>query len=80
MSEKPFECKPDEGTAKIMSFNLILFLVNKLFFSTKPTANPAKSNLFFAYVPGISAISPPTKAQSANLHPETMPSKIFFIF
>ena len=29
-----------------MSFNLILLFVNKFFFSTKPTANPAKSNLF----------------------------------
>ena len=41
MSENPFECKPEEGTAKTMSFNLILFLVNKFFFSTKPTANPS---------------------------------------
>ena len=46
MSENPFECIPDEGTAKITSFNLILLFVNKFFFSTKPTANPAKSNLF----------------------------------
>ena len=32
---------------------------------TAATANPAKSNLFFPYVPGISAVSPPTKEQSA---------------
>ena len=69
MSENPLECRPDDGTAKTISFNLILFFVNKFFFSTKPTANPAKSNLFFSYVPGISAVSPPTKEQPANLHP-----------
>ena len=62
----------------MMSFNLILLLINNFFFSTKPTAKPAKSNLFLLYVPGISAVSPPIKAQSANLHPATMPSKIFF--
>ena len=36
---------------------------NWVFLSTTPTAKPAISNLFFSYVPGISAVSPPTNSQ-----------------
>ena len=49
-------------TAKIRLFFLILFLVKILFLPTTPTANPAISNLPFSYVPGISAVSPPTNS------------------
>ena len=35
----------------------------RFFLSTTPTAKPAKSNSFFEYIPGISAVSPPIKEQ-----------------
>ena len=58
------ECKPLEGIATIRLFFLILFLFKILFFPTTPTAKPAISNLPFSYVPGISAVSPPTSSHS----------------
>ena len=54
---------------KLTSLFLTLFLFNNFFFETMPTENPAKSNLLFAYVPGISAVSPPTRTQSDILQP-----------
>ena len=38
-----------------------------------PAQKPAISNLPFEYVPGISAVSPPTSSQSEILHPLTTP-------
>ena len=59
--ENPFECKPEDGTAKI-KFSFLIFLPFKIFFlSTKPTEKPARSNLLLSYIPGISAVSPPDK-------------------
>ena len=51
----------------------ILFLFKILFLLTTPTANPAISNLPFSYVPGISAVSPPTNSQPDNLQPLRIP-------
>ena len=48
------------------------------YFLTKPIAKPAKSNLFFEYVPGISAVSPPTSSQLDILQPLTIPDMIGF--
>ena len=56
------------------------FLYLKFFLETIPTLNPAKSNLSFEYVPGISAVSPPINLQSDNLHPLKIPFKIFLVF
>ena len=78
-SEKPLECIPFDGIAKIKSLFFIL-LIKIFFFSTKPTEKPARSNLPGEYVPGISAVSPPTRLQLDNLHPLTMPLIISFIF
>ena len=36
--------------------------------------------LFFLYIPGISAVSPPIRSQFANLQPFKIPFKIFFNF
>ena len=69
-----------EGTAKIRSFFLIFFLFKIFFLSTTPTAKPAISNLPFSYVPGISAVSPPTRLHSEILHPFTTPLIIDFNF
>ena len=44
-----------------------LFFGKILFFSTAPTAKPAKSYLLLAYIPGNSAVSPPIRAQFAIL-------------
>ena len=41
-NENPFECNPEEGTAKIIFFALILFLVNK--FLAKTASNLKKPN------------------------------------
>ena len=43
-----------------------------------PTAKPAISNFPLEYVPGISAVSPPTNLQSAISHPLIIPLTIFF--
>ena len=51
----------------------------RLFFETIPVLNPAKSNLSFLYIPGISAVSPPIRSQPANLQPFKIPLKIFLI-
>ena len=45
-----------------------------------PTAKPAISNLFFSYVPGISAVSPPTKSHSEISHPLIIPFMIDLSF
>ena len=45
-----------------------------------PTQKPAKSNLSFAYVPGISAVSPPTRLQFDKEQPLNIPSRIFLVF
>ena len=45
-----------------------------------PTANPAISNLPFSYVSGISAVSPPTRSQPANLQPLKIPLTIDLSF
>ena len=78
--EYPFECKPLEGTAKIKSLFFILFFFSILLSSTSPTAKPAISNLPFSYVPGISAVSPPTNSQLDILQPLTIPFIIDFNF
>ena len=41
--------------------------------STAPTQNPARSYSSFEYIPGISAVSPPTNEQPANLQPSDIP-------
>ena len=43
--EKPLECIPFDGIARIRSPDLTLFLLNIFFLDTMPTLNPAKSNL-----------------------------------
>ena len=67
------------GIANIMSLFLTLNLF-KIFLETIPTLKPAKSNLFFAYTPGISAVSPPINLQFEILQPLKIPFKIFLIF
>ena len=42
-------------------------------FSTTPTAKPARSYSPAAYMPGISAVSPPISAQFACSQPVAMP-------
>ena len=54
-----------------------LFFGKILFFSTAPTAKPAKSYLLLAYIPGNSAVSPPIRAQFAIFTPEAIPFIIF---
>ena len=51
-----------------------------LFLPTIPTAKPAISNLPFSYVPGISAVSPPTNSHFDSLHPLMIPLMIDFNF
>ena len=41
--------------------------------STQPTAKPAKSYSPAGYMPGISAVSPPTKAQPDCSQPSAIP-------
>ena len=41
--------------------------------STAPTQNPAKSYSPLEYMPGISAVSPPTNAQPAIKQPSDIP-------
>ena len=43
-----------------------------------PKEKPAISNLFLEYVPGISAVSPPTKLHPLISHPFLIPLIIFF--
>ncbi len=42
-------------------------------FSTTPTANPAKSYSPSGYIPGISAVSPPTRAHPDWAQPSAIP-------
>ena len=70
---------PLEGTAKITSPDLTFSFESIFFFETIPTLKPAKSNLFFSYTPGISAVSPPISLHSDILHPLTIPLKIFLV-
>ena len=78
-NENPLECNPLEGIAKTTSPDLTFFLLRIFFFDTIPTLKPATSNLFFEYVPGISAVSPPISLQFDNLHPSKIPFKIFLV-
>ena len=66
--------------AKIILSFFTLFLFKIFFFETIPTLNPARSNLFASYIPGISAVSPPINLQFDNSQPLKMPFKIFFVF
>ena len=58
--------------------------VNSLFkiflFETIPTLKPAKSNLFFEYIPGISAVSPPISLQLEILQPFKIPLRMLLVF
>ena len=47
----------------------MLSFLNNFFDSTIPKEKPAISNLFLEYVPGISAVSPPTKLHPLISHP-----------
>ena len=49
------------------------FLGNVFPRSIAPTANPARSKSLPSYIPGISAVSPPTSAVFACLHPSAIP-------
>ena len=78
--ENPLECKPLDGMAKTISFSFTFFLFKIFLFETIPTLNPARSNLSFAYIPGISAVSPPISLQPEISHPLKIPLRIFFVF
>ena len=79
-NEYPLECIPLDGIPSIKSFTFIFDLSRIFFFSTIPIEKPAISNLPFEYVPGISAVSPPTNSQLEILQPLTIPLIINFNF
>jgi hypothetical protein len=43
--------------------------------STAPTAKPARSKSPFGYMPGISAVSPPSRQQPPSMHPAATPAR-----
>ena len=45
-----------------------------------PTLKPAKSNLSFEYIPGISAVSPPINLQFEILQPFKILLKFFLFY
>ena len=49
-----------------ISESFLTFFPILFFLSTAPTAKPAISNSSFLYIPGISAVSPPTSEQPAS--------------
>ena len=71
--ENPLECTPEDESPSTTS-PVCTFCPVKIFdFSTAPTAKPAKSYSPAGYMPGISAVSPPIKAQPDNSQPLAMP-------
>ena len=64
-SENPFECTPFEARPIILSLALRFGFGNSSLRSTAPTEKPARSYSPSAYMPGISAVSPPIRAQPA---------------
>ena len=72
-SEKPLECTPAEAKPNTTSPGLTFWPVKILDFSTAPTAKPARSYSPSGYMPGISAVSPPIKAQPESSQPLAMP-------
>ena len=66
------------STAKTI-FPSLTFFLSKIFLDTIPTLNPAESNLFLEYAPGISAVSPPIRSQLDILQPLKIPFKIFLV-
>ncbi len=79
-SEYPFECMPLDRRPRMISPFWTFEPSMIRFFSTTPTAKPAMSNSSFEYRSGISAVSPPIRAQSACRQPAAMPSTICAIF
>ena len=64
----PLEAKPSTTSPAVMLKPLMIFSL-----STQPTAKPAKSYSPAGYMPGISAVSPPTSAQPDCSQPSAMP-------
>ena len=74
-SENPFACTPEEATPMSTSPAFIAdVLGNKSRFLTAPTQKPATSKSPAPYKPGISAVSPPDKAQPLFAQPSATPS------
>jgi hypothetical protein len=65
ISEKPFECTPEDARAIIISPFFTLFLFGIFDFSVIPTENPAISYSSSPIIPGCSAVSPPIRAHPA---------------
>ena len=74
--EKPFECTPLEAIPTIVSPTSTFDPSINFDFSTTPTEKPAMSYSSSAYIPGISAVSPPIRAQPAKIHPSATPLTI----
>ena len=70
--EKPFECNPSEPSP-ISTSPSATPAGRAEPRSSAPTANPARSKAPARYIPGISAVSPPTSAQPACVQPFAMP-------
>ncbi|MCY1212281.1 hypothetical protein D9M72_240140 [compost metagenome] len=70
---KPLECTPAEARPSTTSPGLTFWPVRIFDFSTAPTAKPARSYSPAGYMPGISAVSPPMRAQPESSQPRAMP-------
>jgi hypothetical protein len=69
------ECTPLEATPISTSPAFMLAVLGRIAWrSTAPTAKPARSKSPLAYSPGISAVSPPIRAQPDSLQARAMPS------
>ncbi|MOA29508.1 hypothetical protein D3C78_1505260 [compost metagenome] len=79
-SEKPLLCTPLEARPITVSPAVIEVPLMILLLSTTPTVNPAISYSPSAYIPGISAVSPPINAQPDSLQPSAIPDTIASIF
>ena len=70
---KPLECAPLLAKPNTTSPGVMSRPVRIFDFSTAPTAKPARSYSPSGYMPGISAVSPPIRAQPLSSQPRAMP-------
>src|SRR3989344_2246038 len=74
INEYPLECGPDEGIPyTYIPSRIASPKIRSSRESAKPITHPERSHSSAVYIPGISAISPPTKATLAMSHPATIP-------